>query len=105
MKQIYMNLATEIKRKISGEFTVSDLRIYGSCARDEDTEYSDVDVYVELDQTSREIKKKVQGILWRESLRCNRLITLLLLSKYEAEHSPLKSSPILLNIKKEGVRI
>ncbi len=81
------------------------MRVYGSCARNEDTEYSDVDVYVELDQTNREVKKRIQTIFWEQSLQYNRLITPLLLSKYEAEQSPLRSSPILCNIKSEGIII
>ena len=98
-------MAQEIKQKIAGEFSVNDMRVYGSCARNEDTIYSDIDIYVELDQTDHEIKKRVREIIWQESLRYDRLITLLLFSKQEAEGSPMKSSPILHNIKSEGIKI
>ena len=105
MLQKWYDLARELKNKLNKELPVIDLRVYGSCARGEETDESDLDIYVEIEQLSKEAKEKIREIAWNVGLENETVISTLIFSKDEIDRSPLKSSPIVKNILKEGIRI
>jgi len=76
--------------------------LYGSQARNEAVEGSDIDVLVLLNNEVKPIKelRKINEFLSETSLKFNQVISCVFMSKkrYENEHSPL-----ILNIKKEGI--
>ncbi|MBI5554690.1 MAG: nucleotidyltransferase domain-containing protein [Elusimicrobia bacterium] len=45
MKQLNYEIAKELKERISKIVTLIDIRVFGSRARDEENEYSDMDVF------------------------------------------------------------
>lgn len=76
--------------------------LYGSQARGDNAEGSDVDILIVLNTEVNPIKelRKINTILSNLSLELNQIISCVFMSKkrYEKEKSPL-----ILNIKKEGV--
>lgn len=76
--------------------------LYGSQARNDFVEESDIDVLILLNTETKSVEeiRKISGILSTISLDFNQLISCVFMSKdrYEKEKSPL-----ILNIKKEGV--
>ena len=56
-------------------------------------------------QLDRRTKDAISEIAWEIGLENSIVISPLVFSVDETENSPLRASPILLNIKEEGVRV
>lgn len=82
-----------------------DMRVFGSRARGDVDEYSEMDVFIELETLRKELEDRIYDIAWEVGLDCSVFISPLVFSRYEIEESPLRASPIVRNIEAEGLRI
>ena len=98
-------IATELKERLSKVVPLVDLIVFGSRARGDQDEYSDMDVFIEVDTIDRETKEVIHEIVWEVGFEKFMVISPLLFTRYEIEDSPLRSSQIVKNIFEEGVRI
>jgi len=98
-------IAKELKERLSEVVQLVDFRIFGSRARGEVEEYSDMDVFIEVEQIDKELEDKIQHIAWEVGLEYSVFISPLVFSCYEIVDSPLRVSPIVRNIAEEGVKI
>ncbi len=102
IKTILRELRKEL-RKLYGDKLVK-LMVFGSWARGEAHEESDVDVVVvlrDMDSQGKEIDRMID-IIFELNLRYNTLISVYPIS--EVSFAQLKS-PLLMNIRKEGVEV
>lgn len=58
MKTQDYEIAKELKRKISEVVNLLDFRVFGSRARGDAGEYSDMDVFIEVEYLDKELEKK-----------------------------------------------
>ena len=105
MKPIDYKIAQELKTMIAQVVELIDFRVYGSKARGDDDEYSDMDVFVEVLSLDKKIKEDIADISWEVGLKNLLVISPLVFSKDEIENTPLRVSPIVKNIYDQGVRI
>lgn len=100
-----LHVAKELKDKLSGVVKLLDFKIFGSRARGDADEYSDMDVFIEVEQVSPEIEALVQEAVWEVGFKNNIVISALTFTKDELENSPLRASPIVQCITEEGVKV
>lgn len=105
MEQKDYEIAKELKEKLSKIVHLIDFRVFGSRARGDKDEYSDMDVFLEVESLDKETKNKISDIVWEVGFQHLIVISPLVFTKYEIEKSPLKASPIVENIVKEGVKV
>ena len=105
MTDLEYQIALKIKERVSEIVTVLDIKIFGSRARGTSDKYSDMDVFIEVEKIDNIVKDRIREIIWEISIEYSIYISPLVLTKYEVENSPLKVSPILKNIEKEGIKI
>ena len=98
-------IAREFKKRLAEAMEIMDLRVYGSKARGDDDEFSDLDIFIEVLTLDRKTKDLISEIAWETSLENSVVISPLVFSVDEIENSALRASPILLNIREEGVRV
>lgn len=98
-------IAQELKQKLSTIVQLVDFRIFGSRARGDADEASDLDVFVEVETLDKELKKKIRAIVWEVGFEHALYIAPLIFTRYEIEESPLRVSPIVRNITDEGVKV
>ena len=97
-----------LKEALSERFNLIELRIFGSKVRGEDTPESDIDVMIELDKYSPDIKSKIYDIVFKINLENDTFISTIsttIFSKKEIEDGPLSESPIYKAILREGAHI
>ena len=98
-------IAKELKKRLSGIVHLVDFRVFGSRAKEEPDEYSDMDIFIEVDFLNKALKKNIRDITWEVGLENSIVISPLIFTRYEIENSPLKVSPIVKNINEEGVKL
>jgi len=104
-KESDYQIAKQLKERLSGIKGLLDFRIFGSRARGDQDEYSDLDVFIEVESLSREEEEAVSDIAWEVGFAHSIHISPLIFTRYELEETPLRSSPIVKNILEEGVKI
>ncbi len=100
-----MRIARELKKRLSREFNVKEVRIFGSRARGDNDKYSDFDIFIEVDQLSREIKNRIREIAWEVGIENSVVISPIIFSSTELSATPLRSSPFVRNVFREGIQI
>lgn len=59
MQQIDYKIAKELKERLSKIVSLVDFRVFGSRARDNADEYSDMDVFIETEYLTKELEEKI----------------------------------------------
>ena len=98
-------IARKLKERLSNVVDLVDFRVFGSRARDAQDEFSDMDVFIEVEQLDKKLKKKIREIVWEVGFENSIFISPLIFTRYEIEDSPLRASPIVKNINEEGVKV
>ena len=99
------SLAEQLKQHLAASATIVDFRVFGSRARGDASDDSDLDIFVEVEDLDRELKRKLADIVWDYSIDNGVVISPLFFSRNEVENTPMRASFILASIMTEGVRI
>jgi predicted nucleotidyltransferase len=105
MKDKDRGVALELKNRLAGLVKLVDFSVFGSRARGDAGEDSDMDVFIEVENLDRDIKIRVQDAAWEVGFENFMVISPLIFTRDELENSPLRSSPIVKVIKEEGAQI
>lgn len=99
-------IALQLKDRLSTVVSLVDFKVFGSRARGDADEYSDLDIFIEVESINREQKTRISDIAWEVGFEndCT-LIAPLIFTRYEIEESPLRISSIVQVIAEEGVRV
>lgn len=103
MKETDLKVATELKRRLSALVQLIDFRVFGSRARGNADEYSDMDVFVEVERLDPSLKEQMLDIAWEVGFEHLVVISPLIYTRDEIENSPHRSSSIVKVIAQEGV--
>ncbi|PIY20502.1 nucleotidyltransferase domain-containing protein [Candidatus Desantisbacteria bacterium CG_4_10_14_3_um_filter_40_18] len=105
MNESDYKIAKELKKRLSDVVSLIDFRVFGSRAKGTQGEYSDMDVFIEVEYLDKELEKGVREIIWEEGFENSIYISPLLFTRHEIEDSPLRASPIVKNINEEGIKV
>lgn len=94
-----------LKMMISRRYRLLDFVLYGSKAEGSDTEESDIDIMVELEDDSRDARWDIYNMVADVNVGFGCVISPVLFSRKELEDGPMDESPLYRRIAKEGVRI
>lgn len=103
MTQKDYEIAKELKDRLAKETQLVDFRIFGSRARGQADEYSDMDVFIEVETLNRELKDRIFYIVWEVGFNNYTYISPSIFTRNEIEKSPIRSSQIVKNIFEEGI--
>ena len=105
MTQNDFQIAKKLKDRISIITPLIDFRLFGSRARGDADEYSDMDIFMEFETIDRALRNRFKNASWEMTMETGIIVTTLLFSRHEIEDSPLRSSPIIRVIMEEGVPV
>lgn len=100
-----LQTARELKKRVSKITPLLDFRLFGSRARGDADDYSDMDIFMEFETVDKDLRNKVKNTAWEMTLESGIVVTTLLFSRHEIEDTPLRSSPIIRVIMEEGVSV
>ena len=100
-----LQTARELKKRVSKLKPLIDFRLFGSRARGDADDYSDMDIFMEFETVDKDLRSRVKNCAWEMTMESGIVVTTLLFSRHEIEDSPLRSSPIVRVILEEGVPV
>jgi len=98
-------IARELKRRLEESVGLVDFRVFGSRVRGDEDEYSDMDVFIEVESINKVLKELILDTVWEVGFKNFIVISPLIFTRDEIERSALRSSPIVRNIVAEGVSL
>lgn len=95
----------ELKQRLSRFVNLIDYRAFGSRVRGDNDADSDLDIFIEVERLTLEIKRQIQAVACEVGMDRQVYISPLVFSRAEIEETPMRSSDIVLNIKEQDVAI
>jgi hypothetical protein len=99
--KILAKFAAELKEKYGSR--IEKVILYGSAARGELGEESDIDVLVVVDKKDRRIVREIEALAVKTMKRINRLVSPLILDKEAYAEMVRERYPFILRVRREGV--
>jgi len=100
-----LKIAEELKRKLSEVIPLLDFRVFGSRAKGNADEFSDMDVFLKVERLDKEVKERIEEVTWEVGFENVMVISPLVFTRDEIENTPLRSSPIVQSITEEGISL
>jgi predicted nucleotidyltransferase len=105
MKERDVEIARQLKERLSEVVPLIDFRVFGSRARGDSDEDSDMDVFIEVESLDRETREKIFDVVWEVGFDNYLVISPITCTPTEIKETPFRSSSVLKNIYEEGQRI
>lgn len=92
-------------RLIQASIPIRKVIVYGSRARGICSPESDLDICLVIDTINNEIERTISRIAWEVGFQHNRIITTIEYTPEQLKDSPLRASPFVHDIQREGVSV
>jgi len=105
MQEKDIRVIENFKQLLSKEVKVLELRVFGSRARGDAAEESDLDVLVVVDRLDHSIEKYISECAWEAGFHEDILIMPVAVSMDAVKNTPLSKSVFIKNVYREGVAV
>jgi len=104
LRAVDRRIALEFRRRLSAVTPILDLRVFGSRARGDAAPDSDLDLFIELEEATPELRQRISEIAWEVGFEMDRVIYTVVATRDDLERGPMGANPLILNVEQEGVR-
>jgi hypothetical protein len=94
-----------LKQRLQERFGQVELVLFGSKARGDDAPDSDIDVLIVLESVTAGAESEIDDLIYDVDLAYDCVISAAVFSRRELVDGPLRQSPLLRVIEREGVRV
>jgi predicted nucleotidyltransferase len=97
-------VARELARRLATFLPAFDLRVFGSRARGDPAPDSDLDIFIEVEEITPEMRRRISETAWQVGYELDRVIATVVATHAQVERGAMGASPLLANVEREGVR-
>ena len=105
MQEKDRKIVEKFKSLVSQKVTVYEVRVFGSRARGDATEESDLDVLVVVDYLEHSIEKYISDCAWEAGFPEDVILIPIAISLDTLKNSPIRESVFIKNVYQEGVSV
>src|SRR3989337_2053572 len=105
MRENDIKIIEKFKVLVSMRVKVHEVRVFGSRARGDATEESDLDVLVVVDYLDHSIEKYISDCAWETGFSENIIIMPIAITLDTLKNSPIRESAFMKNVYREGITV
>lgn len=98
-------IVLEFRSRLEAIIPILDLRVFGSRARGDATEESDLDVFIKVAELDRSCRQKISDLAWEVGFKYDLLISTFVVTETQVETGAMGASPLLSKVLQEGIAI
>jgi predicted nucleotidyltransferase len=98
-------IVRRLKRRLQAITSVKRLVVYGSRARGDDSEESDLDLFIELEALTPQLRKQISDLAWEIGFEEDVVISTFVATSQAITDSALAANPILMAIRSDGIAV
>jgi len=98
-----LKIVERFKSLVSQRVKVNEVRVFGSRARGDATEWSDLDVLVVVDRLDHSIEKYISDCAWETGFPDDVVVMPVSISTDTLKNSPVRESVFIRNVYREGI--
>ena len=93
----------KLREELFAKYPIIDIRLFGSKARGQGSQDSDLDVMIEIPDYDHVMVAEIDDIIYQINLEHDVFISALVFGKDELEEGPMSEAPIYKVIQREGI--
>jgi len=103
MREGDLKIVRKFKELVSKRVKILDIRVFGSRAREDNTEESDLDVFIVVENLDRETGKYISDCAWEAGFSDDVVVVPVMVSRDEIEQGNIRESVFIKSIFKDGI--
>jgi predicted nucleotidyltransferase len=97
--------ALEFKRRVGALVPVLQFSLFGSRARGDAADDSDLDVFLVVDHINPDLREKIAELAWEVGFENDIMLLTFVVTAEQLNRGPMGVSPIVRRIETEGIRL
>ncbi len=98
-------IALTFRSRLETMIPILDLRVFGSRARGDAREDSDLDLFIQVEMLDRPLRDSIHDLAWEVGFEYDRVISTFVVTATQVQEGAVGASPILAKVLAEGIKI
>ncbi|WP_030008081.1 nucleotidyltransferase family protein [Picosynechococcus sp. NKBG042902] len=105
MENFDHQIVREFRDRLDAMMPVLDLRVFGSRARGNAQEDSDLDIFLKVPELDRPLREQIYDLAWEIGFKYDRIISTFVVTEDQITAGAVGASPVLAKILEEGIAV